>query len=690
MSSGDAALEGHTSTLKKTPETHFHEHPVNNSVKIQNALPESGTTREHSVRPPTPEKLEQIKRNGPEEAGRLQGGSISFSESPTGILKTSVDLVDAAAKLIAFLKCVHGWQGNRHGQLYMPGALFSAAEKRYRTVWLPLLAACRADDAPPLAPPIDVAWVWYLHRLHPTSYRRDCQKAFGFVVPQASEGCLYTAEEEREADVEARTQWARHAHESEPFDLAFEGFTAERIGAKATPPGGVEITCDLARSARRQGEFLWQLIDPMCQKQHVLVRAAERYTVLLGQVWYRHQDLPTVEPMLDLMWHAHVAFPAAYATDTLQAPTTQLDEDSCMPMARLFELRVCSVVDDLYPQAHQQSILGTSDLAHPQFADGLSLHGSMPSWREPPPAWYWEDPQLVVAGTAGPVCEGVSLPPLNVKPIELTPMGGTTNHQPVTDGHSDAPAGRAEQARFPSNVSGFNPSGQHAAAPATFIGSKVPKPKFPGTVMNSSIPMRNMSSVEGGNHTNPLEGMSSSMVSGPGLSAVVDGGSTGQRVQNPLAGNDKMVNLPDKELEERRKARAKRAAVARERVWFQRALACFVIAIMGFVIWGAWTAEVIQQHVENQDHVTPIIATLSFLSLIIGVLIIAVRNRKGRYFRDLLNGREQRRTKYREQGNHQDSEDEDETNSIPMGNQTEQLEDFEGGFSSYEYSANIH
>lgn len=134
MSSGDAALEGHTSTLKKTPETHFHEHPVNNSVKIQNALPESGTTREHSVRPPTPEKLEQIKRNGPEEAGRLQGGSISFSESPTGILKTSVDLVDAAAKLIAFLKCVHGWQGNRHGQLYMPGALFSAAEKRYRTV----------------------------------------------------------------------------------------------------------------------------------------------------------------------------------------------------------------------------------------------------------------------------------------------------------------------------------------------------------------------------------------------------------------------------------------------------------------------------------------------------------------------------------------------------------------------------
>lgn len=70
------------------------------------------------------------------------------------------------------------------------------------------------------------------------------------------------------------------------------GFTAERIAAKATPPGGVEITCDLARSARRQGEFLWQLIDPMCQKQHVLVRAAERFTVLLGQVWYRHQVGP--------------------------------------------------------------------------------------------------------------------------------------------------------------------------------------------------------------------------------------------------------------------------------------------------------------------------------------------------------------------------------------------------------------
>lgn len=52
------------------------------------------------------------------------------------------------------------------------------AVRRYETCWLPLVAAHAATRARSvLAPPLDVAWVWLLHVLDPSSYAKVCSSA---------------------------------------------------------------------------------------------------------------------------------------------------------------------------------------------------------------------------------------------------------------------------------------------------------------------------------------------------------------------------------------------------------------------------------------------------------------------------------------------------------------------------------
>jgi len=83
------------------------------------------------------------------------------------------------------------------------GALLKEALRRYETLWLPLLAHCAARAAlggggeggggaeggerawRALVPPLDVAFVWHLHRLRPSAYAKD--------VAAATRAALYAA-----------------------------------------------------------------------------------------------------------------------------------------------------------------------------------------------------------------------------------------------------------------------------------------------------------------------------------------------------------------------------------------------------------------------------------------------------------------------------------------------------------------
>ena len=60
-------------------------------------------------------------------------------------------------------------------------------------------------------PPIDIAWVWHLHRLAPLKYAAYCRERFGAVLePGASAFRLQTERDQASADAEdcARTREA--------------------------------------------------------------------------------------------------------------------------------------------------------------------------------------------------------------------------------------------------------------------------------------------------------------------------------------------------------------------------------------------------------------------------------------------------------------------------------------------------
>lgn len=59
---------------------------------------------------------------------------------------------------------------------FPPPPLPTHPPRRYESFWLPLVAATRSDDLQKLTPPLDVAWVWFVHRLDPMAYRVDCMK----------------------------------------------------------------------------------------------------------------------------------------------------------------------------------------------------------------------------------------------------------------------------------------------------------------------------------------------------------------------------------------------------------------------------------------------------------------------------------------------------------------------------------
>ena len=58
--------------------------------------------------------------------------------------------------------------------------MLTEALRRYEQLWLPLLAAAKAEGATAtLVPPLDVAFVWHLHRLQPAAYAADTAAVAG-------------------------------------------------------------------------------------------------------------------------------------------------------------------------------------------------------------------------------------------------------------------------------------------------------------------------------------------------------------------------------------------------------------------------------------------------------------------------------------------------------------------------------
>ena len=106
---------------------------------------------------------------------------------------------------IGFLRAVHVASGPGEKSLYADGARLRTAVRTY-CAWLASEAA-RAGGPTVLvtrAPPLEVAWIWHVHRLATVEYKTTCALLGVFVAPARGIGFAYGPNDARAKDAEAQ------------------------------------------------------------------------------------------------------------------------------------------------------------------------------------------------------------------------------------------------------------------------------------------------------------------------------------------------------------------------------------------------------------------------------------------------------------------------------------------------------
>lgn len=198
-------------------------------------------------------------------------------------------------------------------------AIFAQAMRRYRDIWLPLVANY---PKVPLVPPSDIAFLWHCHRLCPLVYVKYCQKHFDGNILEAvapftfqhpndpvdnDEECI---ENRREAWV-TRLVW-RQLFPSEDFFLAEAKATTMPDSSSSSPTAAPCYLIDeynLRGSAQAQAEFLWHISSgPQWEQDEFLQQAIQRYKNFLSIAQHVSDPKQKIVPCydIDLAWHTHI------------------------------------------------------------------------------------------------------------------------------------------------------------------------------------------------------------------------------------------------------------------------------------------------------------------------------------------------------------------------------------------------
>lgn len=226
----------------------------------------------------------------------------------------------------AFLRLVHSAPGGGD-ELYLGRALPGAIE-RYLEFWLPLVAReGGGEGGERLIPPVDVAWVWHLHRLAPRRYAAYCTERFGRVLDPTT-AAFQAQSEAAEADAasaegETRRLWQHHFGDVAFFQPRGEadGRPAEwgprdPLSHQTTVAPEVREACARVRSAHgwdyevetcsaRQRTFLWQVSQPGCTDAAAMSTRYLRFLGLMRAHGYsEHFFVPSYD--IDFAWHTHM------------------------------------------------------------------------------------------------------------------------------------------------------------------------------------------------------------------------------------------------------------------------------------------------------------------------------------------------------------------------------------------------
>ena len=191
----------------------------------------------------------------------------------------------------AFLRFVHSAPGGGD-ELYLGRAL-PGAIKRYVKFWLPLVShsGYEGQGRAPLIPPVDIAWVWHLHRLAPRRYATYCTDRFKRVLDPAT--AAFQAQTASDADDETWRLWQQLFGDEPFFQQVCDGIEwgpRDPLSKQTTLCAEVKEECVRVRNAlgfdydveacsARQRTFLWQVSQPACRDVPAM---STRYLQFLG------------------------------------------------------------------------------------------------------------------------------------------------------------------------------------------------------------------------------------------------------------------------------------------------------------------------------------------------------------------------------------------------------------------------
>ena len=209
----------------------------------------------------------------------------------------SVELTETAVHLWEFLKLIDNYPWLYEG-LHVHNAV-----RRYEVYWLPLVA--KIDPRYPLAAPLDIEWVWYVHMLSPYAYNRDCLHRFGQVLDHR----ITSAKDRNIGLNNARGIWEK-AYPKEEFSL---DLTAP---PEITDTFTSKFSYDLFAAIFRQRFFNYQVALNHYRDLKFLEKGTKRYKDFL-RAKLQDPDL-ILNGCFDvqLIWHAHLVHPTLYRDDT--------------------------------------------------------------------------------------------------------------------------------------------------------------------------------------------------------------------------------------------------------------------------------------------------------------------------------------------------------------------------------------
>ena len=220
----------------------------------------------------------------------------------------------------SFLCAVHSSpDGGDH--LYLGEGLLNAIH-RYLSCWLPLVAA---NENAVLIPPVDLAWMWHLHRLAPLRYAAYTQERFGRILECQA---VFQCQERNSNDplhLVTREVWRNFFGNECAFFETCENKAILRRGDRDARSNQTTVhptilqQCnllrqqyqfdyDIASCSSRQRTFLWQIMRPNFAKKSFLQQAVSRYgqflNLMLVHGYENHFFVPSYD--IDFAWHTHM------------------------------------------------------------------------------------------------------------------------------------------------------------------------------------------------------------------------------------------------------------------------------------------------------------------------------------------------------------------------------------------------